>query len=224
MRPYASQEIAPLGWFDYAIPTINQHGPSCCGQAWANWFEMMLRKYVGTDCLAPGESIDGYAIWQEGCNIFNSGNMSGGLLLRQGFYAMRQMGILPPDAQLLSIDPTMEAINAQLKLTPLVQGHIVSEGWYDPNPENGCLDHTKLPKPGDGGHATCLMGQSVDDGIVFPISQNSWGTDYGWKGYFLMTADFWNACYLGDGPCTATMPKGWETWTGWKKFVTRSPE
>jgi hypothetical protein len=218
--PHNSQ--IPIGWFEWALPTINQNGPSCCGQAWANWLEMMLRRYVGQDCLAKGEQIDGYEIWKEGRRIYNNGDLTGGLFLEQGFMAMLRLGIIHPKSIPISIEPTMEAINAQLTMTPLVQGHVVAGGWYEPNPENGCLDHSKRPKPDDGGHATVLMAITIKDANTYLVSQNSWGAHYGWKGYFLMSADYWDQCYIGNGPFTALMPEGWESWDGWRKFVTRS--
>jgi Papain family cysteine protease len=215
---------ADVGWYDYSVPTINQLGPSCCGQAWANWMEMMLRRYVGKDCLQPGEEIDGRAIWAKGRELFYGGAQTGGLYLGQGFAAMIALGMIPPKSQLLDVDPSIDAMAAQLQKTPMVQGHVVCEGWYHPNPENGCLDHSTRPGPGDGGHATCLMGLSVKNNTVFWVAQNSWGTDYGWKGYFLMTDSMWKTGYLGEGPCTAALPDGWEQFDGWKQYVTRNAQ
>ena len=224
-RPlFQGNDTAPVGWFNYAIPTINQHGPSCCGQAWANWLEMMLRRYVGIGCLAKGEQIDGYAIWKRAREMFYNGNLAGGLYLHQGFAAMVDLGLIPSDAELVSVEPDVGSISEQLTRTPMVQGSIVSEGWYETNPENGCIDHTKPPKPGDGGHATCIMGMVVKTNAMYLVSQNSWGSDYGWKGYFLMSERFWNLSYIGQGPCTIKMPIGWVRHDGWKKYVTKDPQ
>lgn len=213
-----------VGWQDYAVPTINQHGPSCCGQAWANWMEMMLRRGIGRDALKEGEQLDGYAIWKRGRELFNGGDLEGGLYLDQGFYAMLDLGIVPPESVLVEIDPDVLAITARLQLTPMVQGHIVAKGWYDPNPENGGLDESIPPRPGDGGHATCLMGFTPQDTQPFIVSQNSWGDDYGLHGYFTMSWNYWMRCYLGSGPCSADLPEGWKSWDGWRKYVTRDAQ
>lgn len=210
----------PFGWQNWAVPTINQNGPSCCGQAWANWMEMMVRRYIGMDALKEGEEIDGYAIWKRAREMFYNGSLAGGLSLNEGFEAMLDMGILPPGSMLVDIAPLTDAICLALQETPLVQGHIVHSGWYDPNPENGCIDHTGHPGPGDGGHATCLIGHTIQKGRIYFVSQNSWGKDYGMAGYFTMSEDEWFEGYIGQGPCTASMPDGWEKWDGWRKFVT----
>ena len=214
----------PVGWHKYAVPSINQHGPSCCGQAWANWFEMMLRRYVGMAALQPGEQIDGYAIWKRAREMFYDGKLTGGLFLGQGFAAMVELGIVPPDTTIIDLYPHIAILIEALQSTPCVQGHIVSKGWYEPSPVNGCLDHSKLPEPRDGGHATCLMDPTRKEQWIFLASQNSWGPDYGLNGYFLMTYEYWSRCHIGEGPCTAKLPKGWEKWDGWKKHVTRNAQ
>jgi hypothetical protein len=146
--------------------------------------EMMVRRYIGMDALKEGEEIDGYAIWQRAREIFYDGKMTGGQSLGQGFEAMLDLGILPPGSMLVDIAPLTDAICLALQETPLVQGHVLHSGWYEPNPENGCLDHSKRPKPDDGGHATVLMAITIKDANTYLVSQNSWGAHYGWKGYF----------------------------------------
>lgn len=214
----------PFAWYKFAIPTINQHGPSCCCQAWANVFEMSLRRYIGPDVLKDGEQIDGYAAWERARDMFYGGNKGGGLFLWQGFEAMLDLGIFPPGTQLVEIEPELEAICDQLQISPMVQGHIVTDGWYDTNPENGCLDHSKLPKPGDRGHATTLYDITVSNDTPFTIFQNSWGPDYGIAGSGVMSWDFWKQCYIGEGPCSPAFPSGWTSYDGWRKYVTRNAQ
>jgi hypothetical protein len=222
--PMESPAALAYNWSQHAVPTINQHGPSCAGQAWANWLELMIRRHLGQDALKPGEQIDGYAIWKRGRELFDNGSLVGGLTLFEAFHAARDLGILPPDSIMVDIEPTQDAMAQALANTPLVQGHRVSDGWYETNPENGCLDHSKLPKPGDGGHATLLLSPVVQGDKLFWLSQNSWGPDYGYHGYFLMSNAMWQACYLGDGPATATLPVPLTAWDGWRKYVTTNPQ
>jgi hypothetical protein len=214
----------PYNWTQHAIPTINQHGPSCAGQAWANWMELMIRRYIGQDALRPGEQIDGHAIWRRGRELFDGGSLVGGLTLFQAFHAMKDLGIVPEGAMMLDVTAAPAAMCEALLTSPLVQGHLVSEGWYETNPENGCIDHSKLPKPGDGGHATLLLDPVIQDGALYWLSQNSWGPDYGFHGYFLMSDSMWHHCYLGDGPVTAILPDGWTAAEGWRKHVTTTPK
>lgn len=214
----------PQEWFNEAIPTINQHGPSCCGQAWANWLEMMLRRYhpEGRGVLKEGEQLDGYAIWKHGRKMFYDGIETGGLYLPQGFHALMDLGMLPPGTALFSISTDRNAIFKALAATPLVQGTIVGRDMDFPNPENGQIDESIIPSIRvDGAHATVIMAGLIQNEEPFLCAQNSWGSDYGWDGYFTMTMDHWYSVWIGDGPYTALLPFHWWEWDGWRKYVTR---
>lgn len=213
---------APLAaWFNHCLPATNQNGPSCVGQAWANWLELMLRCYVGRGVLAPGEQIDGEAIWRRGRELFWGGTLDDGLYLSHGFHAMLDLGILPPGTELVQVAQDWRSIGRALLHTPLVQGHVVHEGWLHPDPRNGCLDHAPAPVGNGAGHATLCVGRLVKDGQRYRAGQNSWGTSWGWHGLFVLTDEEDAEGRMNDGPYTAVLPDDWTSYPGWRKAVTR---
>lgn len=223
-RLYASTAVpdAPLFcWFKWCLPTYNQIGPSCVGQGWANWLEMMLRRYREDDPFKPGEQISGEAIWKRGREMFWKGRMNGGLYLPQGLEAMKDLEYVPPESPLMGVEPDWASVGYALRETPLVQGHHVHAGWENPDPQSGCLDHAPAPTNADGYHCTLRMGRLVQSGRRFYVGQNSWGTTWGWRGLFVMTEDE-DAEGRMSGPLyTANLPAGWTSWDGWKKGVIR---
>ena len=225
LREQAEDLPPDLGWYKYAVPTTRQTAYTCVGDAWANWLEMMIRRYIG-DVIPQGMQIDGTAIWTESRNHDYNGNMAGGLYLEQGFYAAQRLGILPPDATLETLAPDREDICAALLTTPIVQGQIVAPGMLETNPENGGVDESKPPAPSAyaAGHATVLMANAVQNGRMFYTAQGTWGQQYGYKGYFTMSERFWQLCYPGDLLMTANMPCGWTQYQGWIKYLVPTTE
>jgi hypothetical protein len=213
-------DAKPFAWYQWAIPTINQHGPSCVGQAWANWLEMMIRRYVSRTAFAPGEQIDGHAVWKRGRERFY-GNYNGGMQLPYGFEAMMDLGILPPGTLLISVNKNWNTVCKQLELTPMVQGHHIHPGWFRADHTSGLIDHEPIPSNADGYHATLLIGTGLNEGRKYRVGQNSWGAGYAKDGYFVMTEEEWFEGVMTDGPYTAQLPNGWESWQGWKDHVVK---
>ena len=80
---------------------------------------------------------------------------------------------------------------------PFVFGFSVYEGFEsDAVTRTGKLN---LPKPGEknlGGHAVCAVG--YDESTKRFLVRNSWGTDWGLKGYFTMPYDYIANTNLAD--------------------------
>ena len=80
---------------------------------------------------------------------------------------------------------------------PFVFGFTVYEGFEsDAVAKTGKLN---LPKPGEkslGGHAVCAVG--YDDASKRILVRNSWGADWGVKGYFTMPYDYISSTNLAD--------------------------
>lgn len=183
----------------------------------------MLRRYVGRDVLAPGEQLDGDAIWRKGRQLYwadEDGNVSydHGLLLDQGFKAAIELGILPPETRVKRCIGGWARIADQLTHAPLVQAHNVHRGWFKADPSNGQIDEGYEALDGEGGHATMLVELLEQGGTYYALSQNSWGESYGYGGYYLMSTEHWVEIQLDD-PMFASLPSGWEAWDGWRKYV-----
>lgn len=209
----------PFGWYQWALPATNQIGPSCVGQSWANWLECMLRRYVGN--FGWGEQIDGELIWRRAREMFWNGDLSGGLYLPQGFYAMLDLGLVPPETTIRPCGTSWKEVSAQLASTPLVQAHHIHPGWFHAHSVSGMISHTPSPGPADGYHATLLMATGVRGEELFRVGQNSWGPDYARFGFFGMTDAEWFEGICPDGLYTAWLPPTWKTWTGWKAAVKK---
>lgn len=214
--------LTERSWFAHVLPAINQHGPSCCGQAWANCVEAILRGYLGAKIIPTGYQLDGYAIWKRGREKFY-GNLDGGLYLEQGFAAALDLGILPPGTKLLAFPDTPRAVSDRLRVTPLVQGHRVHTGWESPDPENGCIDHQPPQRRNEGGHATLRIGLLCRYNLVFYPFLNSWG-DWGWKGCGMMTSGHSEETALDNDVYAPGLPDDWQAYDGWKRYLTRTPQ
>lgn len=184
----SASNVREVGWFEWCLPTYSQNGESCVGHSWANWIECVARKRMGDSFIPRGLQVNGEAIWKRGREMFWGGDMTGGLYLDQGCLAAVDLGILPPLATPVRVDRTVSAQSMQLTRTPLVVGHAVHAGWFNPSQENGCIDHAPRPTGADGYHATLRVGLLLQNGVWFFAGQNSWGAEWGWRGYFLMTA------------------------------------
>lgn len=207
-------------WYREAVPTYSQKFPSCVGHSTANWVEMMLRAEAGDGILAKGQQIDGDAIWRRGREMFNGGDMDGGLLMHQGFLAAVDLGILPEGSAPVALEATPAAVARQLLATPVLQGTCVHRGWEDPNPENGQIPFL-LPDP-FAGHATCIVSVTSQAGDSFLAFQNSWGATWGRYGFGLLRADQWAQCLL-DAPVTCQLTWKLSEHEGWRKYVIGTP-
>jgi hypothetical protein len=217
----AAEQQGIREWFDYALPTMNQNGDSCVGHAWANWLEMMIRRYQGSAAIAKGMQIDGEAIHRRARELWWGGTLSGGLYLEQGFGAMQAMEIIPPESRLVNIGSQLQFVAEALKKTPIVQAHHVHEGWLRADKTSGLIDHLPAPTANDMYHATVMvaLGNAVD-GTPYRVGQNSWGSTWGSHGYFVMTEDEWFEGACPDGLMTALLPDHWREWTGWRQHLS----
>jgi hypothetical protein len=209
-----------VSWFAECSPTYNQNGPSCVGQGWANWCELMVRRYIDPKAFKGGWQIEGEAIWRKARQMYYGGNMDGGLALNEGFLAAKELGIFPESAQSVRVANDWNTIRQALKLTPLVQGHHVHYGWDQPSTGNGCIDHAPIPTDSDGYHCTLRVAALMQGITQFYSLLNSWGPSWGWKGIGVMTAAEDQEGIMRGGLLTAN-GFSMSEFTGWKKYLKK---
>jgi hypothetical protein len=207
------------------VPTYNQRGESCVGEGWANWLEIVLRHYLGHAVIPKGHQLDGYKVWWQAKQMFNGGCLAGGLLIPQGFEAMKALGWIPRDSMLVQIGRDWVSQGEALMETPLVVGHMIYDGWFNPNPVNGCLDNVYSAKGKGGGHLTCRVGRFIQKNMKFYADQNSWGQYYAWNGIYLIEEETSHDTML-DFPHTIAIPGGFarlRDLEGWKAGLISTP-
>ena len=212
-------------WIRQCVPTYNQKGDSCVGEGWANYVEIIVRSYVAMDAIPRGMQLNGYAVWAEAKRLFYNNVLNGGLQLYEGFYALQSLGWIPEDTELVEVGEDWISQGKALMDAPLVVGHMVHQGWFDPNPENGCLDHAPLSAKEVGGHCTCRIGRHVQKDRRFYSALNSWGPDYANYGIFLMDEEMDENTIL-DTPYTIYIPGGFERLRehrGWEAGLIVTP-
>lgn len=227
-RPLSAPVVAnaqPFAWYEWENPTEDQGNvPSCAGHAWANWMELMIIRYVSKTALSPEDQLDADAVYYRACDMYRNGDYANGIYLEEGFMAMMDLGIIANGSVLMEVQSSWDAIATQLHSTPIVQGHVVDQGWFDPyvNKDNGCLDHTAPSSSQAGGHATvcdaALDQVSGETTIRFAGIMNSWGKPWGMNGHGVMTHDRWNNVRIAP-PYAVDMVVDWEEDRGWEKYV-----
>lgn len=206
-------------WFDFCNPSLNQVGDSCVGWGWAHWLTGMIRRYADGRAFAAELQINGQAIWEKGRDMFWGGTRNGGLYLPQGFEAIRAMGMIPENSVLLRVASDWDSVGLALLDTPIVQAHAIHKGWFEPNPENGCIDHAPMASGSNGYHCTLRVARIRQLNKRFYVTQNSWGAEWGFGGYGVMTAEEDAEGLMSPGLYTALLPVGWAGRRGWEKYL-----
>ena len=212
-------------WIHDCIPTYSQTTDDCVGHGWANWLEIILRHYIGHGAIPNGYQLDGYRIWWKAKQMFNNGCLAGGLLIPQGFEAIKALGWIPKDSMLVEIGRDWVSQGEALLETPLVVGHAIYAGWFSPSPVNGCLDNVYKESARGGGHCTCRVGRFIQNGMKFYADQNSWGQYYAWNGIYLIEEEM-SADTSLDCPHTISIPGGFARLLdheGWKAGLISTP-
>ena len=213
-------------WYGFILPTYSQKFDSCVGHAWANWLEAMVRNYVGLDAIPKGMQLNGDLLWRYARKQWWGGSLVGGIYIPQGFQAMKDLGWIPADSILVEIAADFATWNAALELTPLVQGHLVNDGWKNPSKQNGCLEHIQTNYTTKGGHATLGIAAAEQDGEPYRAFLNSWGPYWGFHGMGLMADEFWLETSIDDVTYTAEIPGGFArlaTEGSWRSEMIKTP-
>jgi hypothetical protein len=222
----SNREDVPLrNWISRCVPSYNQRGDSCVGEGWANLLEAILREYVDPDAIPNGYQLDGYKIYWKAKQMFYNGCLAGGLLIPEGFEAMKELGWIPRDSILVTVPQDWISQGEALLIAPLVVGHIVHAGWFRPSRTSGCLDHDYPANSMGGGHCTCRVGRHIQTDHKFYSGLNSWGQYYAWNGVFMMDEAMDQLTAL-DSPHSLAIPGGFARLRdveGWKAGLISTP-
>lgn len=213
-------------WISRCVPTYNQQGESCVGEGWSNFLEIVLREYVAPSAIPDNRQLNGYAVWWKAKQLYYKGVLSGGLQIPEGFEAMKALGWIPEDTLLVEVGDDWISQGVAMMETPLVVGHMVTQGWFNPDPKNGCLDHAPVSNRTSGGHCTCRVGRHLHNGIRFYSGLNSWGDEYANHGIFLMDEELDEYTTL-DTPYTIAITGGFSRLRehlGWKAGLISTPK
>jgi hypothetical protein len=237
-RPCAAQPLSAItpvattrpdrlnDWYGYVVPTYAQRYDDCVGHAWANWLECIVRRHVGLEAIPRGMQLDGNLLWSYARRAWWNGVMQGGIYIPQGWQAMINLGWIPGDSILVDVPADFESYNQVLFMTPVVQGHQVSEPWIDADRENGYILRPAIPAAGMGGHCTLGIAAAWQDGPFRPLL-NSWGPDWGFHGIGLLDDRQWIETALDDGGYTCHIPGGMQrlaVFDGWRSALIKTPE
>lgn len=209
-------------WYPYMRPSINQSGESCVGWSWAHWFTAMIIRYSGEDVFDMGWYLDGNKIWERGREMFWNGDKQGGLYLPQGARAMADLGIIPSNSVIMRVAQDWESVGLALLDSPIVQGHAIHPGWFRPDSLSGCIDHGPMASGSNGYHATCRCARLRQEHDRFYVLQNSWGNNWAFSGYGLMSESEDREGIMTPGLYTIRMPADFIGSTTWLRYLKKA--
>ncbi len=198
------QEIVILSEW---LPSVRNQGGegSCVGHAIGATLTAMAKKTeVFTEWFSPrwiyngARFLEGWLVYDDGCYPRDALEwlLEKGCLLEKFWpYVAQQDTFTTPSSKLdaeAAKYPLLEYIRVDNGVngicSALQDGYYVSIGtpWFDKwmNPKKGVLPTVKVKDSVAGGHASCLYGFNYPMAIFYGI--NSWGEDFGDKGFFTM--------------------------------------
>lgn len=177
------QKLPPvIDWDDWSLPVKDQgKTSSCVGQSSTAMKEIQEK-------LEHNKAIqfDGFSLY-DACKKIDGIPNQQGTYIRIAMKILQETGIGGYKIKSYSRLNNLQEIKTALVSTgPIVVGFPVYDSFY--KPVKGVIN---LPKEGEninGGHAVLLTG--YDDNQKFFKMKNSWGQDWGMKGYAFLTYSF----------------------------------
>jgi hypothetical protein len=205
-------------------PTQSQEGPSCGGNATANWWEWALRTDVPQDRLhdlignkigTTAWQLDGDRFWAETRDALAGGGREDGLTMEQIARIPKVTGICRA-AKIQRIGKDWSLRKAAYLRAPMVLGLATSEAWG----EEGYYIRPILPNP-FAGHAILGDGFYVRGGSgAFESVLNTW-VPFGDHGHALLNSPYVSYCMVDFAVQWQRPPQWWED-LAWLEYVIQS--
>lgn len=155
----------------YCLPPGNQGATSMCA-AYALTTGWEAHNWRLSDRY---EQLDPNPVYAEAKNIDGMPD-SLGTTLSAVCKASINLGIMPPQAQVVTITGRNAAMYACHTRGGFLAGFRITEDWMTPRPDGYIVNSGGSVV---GGHAVWVCGFSADDVWIC----NSWGTSWGWNGF-----------------------------------------
>jgi hypothetical protein len=143
--------------------------------AWAKWSEIVFGSYISDEeCVTA---------WRAARTRFYGGDLSGGLQLNQGHAVGVQLGWIPSDHKFENVSDL-----SQLATQPIVAAYKVTPDWDEASKTNGLITITTTNVLGLHAVCICANGDVSSFGPTrFVYHAGSWSTNWGWRGFGLLT-------------------------------------
>lgn len=205
-------------------PTQAQEGPSCGGNATANWWEWALRTDVPEDHLhdlIAGKintlawQLDGDRFWAETRDALAGGGREDGLTMEQ-IARIPKVTAICPLAKILRIGKSWDLRKPAYARAPMVLGLATSEAWA----EEGIYIRPVLPNP-FAGHAILGDGYYVRERTgAFESIYNTW-VPFGDHGHALLNSAYTSYCMVDFAVQWQRPPLWWQD-LRWLEYVIPS--
>ena len=166
-----------ISWLRRVRPGDNQGRSSACTCfALANWLEVMDGVNISDEAAVK--------VWDTKRRAL--GRLpDAGLTVPEAFDSAIDAGWFRPTDRIVAKRNVSDILVRQ----PVISVFEITKGWYNPKPENGCLDHSdEANAEAEGYHCVLLPGILVDlNGVTLPDGpwvtiEQSWGPAHGYHG------------------------------------------
>lgn len=207
--PVAADSVLPKGaevnkWnrFINASDDQGQTG-SCESRSFMGIMEVLIRFYVDPNAFSPDLQLDAnrlHELAQQDRYPNTPYDPMRGLYMGDSFKAARRVGLVPPDAEAVPLDPTVAATGEALMTCPVHIGIGVPKSFGSPNPKTGEIKRVWITES-YGGHALFIARLFAATTGRMPMwaIPNSWGRNWGWNGVCCIDHDFLRTLML-DAP------------------------
>ncbi len=210
-------------WSGMLTPVDDQgRWGTCEAQSTTRILETLIQRDTGKRVQLSAEAV--YRAAWEATNGKWPGDSgySTGLVPGASFRACVRIGVLPSEAtRVVASSITPSELERLLTHSPILCGTAVTGAWKTPRFGTGEIQPLYSPLDNSGGHAWVGHGLDVGgNGEPLLLAVNSWGTDWGYHGFFQMITRFYAQTALAL-PFAMSVERGWfDKDRTWEKYVS----